>query len=150
MTTHCREGNGSHKEAWALWILSTSWNSWQVRTAETFPQILNSNGVMIFTDFHLASNVILMRHTKLKDDPTVRWREELVSDIILRQVPVKHQVTDKLMVGSNSRWRHCPSTLASPLTGMACPGTGTTSASTMPWPALPWRTGRGVCSASHR
>merc|ERR1712032_987028 len=32
------------------------------------------------------SNVILMRHTKLKDDPTVRWREELVSDIILRQV----------------------------------------------------------------
>ena len=27
-----------------------------------------------------------MRHTKLKDDPTVRWREELVSDIILRQV----------------------------------------------------------------
>ena len=100
MTTPCREGNGSHKEAWALWILSTSWNSWQVRTAETFPQILNSNGVMIFTDFHLASNVILMRHTKLKDDPTVRWREELVSDIILRQVPVKHQVTDKLMVES--------------------------------------------------
>lgn len=33
-----------------------------------------------------ASNVIVMRHTKLKDDPTVRWREELVSDIILRQV----------------------------------------------------------------
>lgn len=32
------------------------------------------------------SNVILMRHSKLKDDPTVRWREELVSDIILRQV----------------------------------------------------------------
>ena len=29
-----------------------------------------------------------MRHTKLKDDPTVRWREELVSDIILRQVMV--------------------------------------------------------------
>ena len=28
----------------------------------------------------------LIRHTKLKDDPTVRWREELVSDIILRQV----------------------------------------------------------------
>merc|ERR1712071_140657 len=27
-----------------------------------------------------------MRHTKLKDDPSVRWREELVSDIILRQV----------------------------------------------------------------
>lgn len=32
------------------------------------------------------SNVTLIRHTKLKDDPTVRWREELVSDIILRQV----------------------------------------------------------------
>lgn len=32
------------------------------------------------------SNVILMRHSKLKDDPAVRWREELVSDIILRQV----------------------------------------------------------------
>ena len=36
------------------------------------------------------SNVILMRHTKLKDDPTVRWREELVSDIILRQVLVNY------------------------------------------------------------
>ena len=32
------------------------------------------------------SNIIVMRHTKLKDDPTVRWREELVSNIILRHV----------------------------------------------------------------
>lgn len=32
------------------------------------------------------SNIILMRHSKLRDDPSVRWREELVSDIILRQV----------------------------------------------------------------
>jgi len=32
------------------------------------------------------SNIIVMRHTKLQDDPTVRWREELVSNIILRHV----------------------------------------------------------------
>jgi len=32
------------------------------------------------------SNIIVMRHSKLKDDPTVRWREELVSTIILRHV----------------------------------------------------------------
>ena len=38
------------------------------------------------SSFFLDSNVTLIRHTKLKDDPTVRWREELVSDIILRQV----------------------------------------------------------------
>ena len=40
----------------------------------------------LFINSSVISNVILMRHTKLKDDPTVRWREELVSDIILRQV----------------------------------------------------------------
>lgn len=28
-------------------------------------------------------NITLLRHTRLRDDPTVRWREELVSEIIL-------------------------------------------------------------------
>ena len=36
-----------------------------------------------------------MRHTKLKDDPTVRWREELVSDIILRQVQLVNSLMGK-------------------------------------------------------
>ena len=31
-----------------------------------------------------AANIILVRHSKLRDDPTVRWREELVSNIISR------------------------------------------------------------------
>jgi len=31
-------------------------------------------------------NIVLVRHTKLKDDPGVRWREELVSDIVMRHV----------------------------------------------------------------
>jgi len=30
------------------------------------------------------SNIVLVRHTKLRDDPGVRWREELVSAIISR------------------------------------------------------------------
>jgi len=33
-----------------------------------------------------SSNIILVRHSKLKDDPHVRWREELVSNIISRHV----------------------------------------------------------------
>ena len=33
-----------------------------------------------------SSNIILVRHSKLKDDPHVRWREELVSSIISRHV----------------------------------------------------------------
>jgi len=99
------------------------------------------------------SNVILMRHTKLKDDPTVRWREELVSDIILRQVQLIISLMGKCIESSGSivnlsRLLHCPLTLASPLTGTECPATETTSASTMHWPASPWRTERGACSAS--
>lgn len=31
-------------------------------------------------------NIILLKHSKLKDDPNVRWREELVSEIVLRHV----------------------------------------------------------------
>jgi len=31
-------------------------------------------------------NIILVNHTSLKDDPNVRWREELVSDIVSRHV----------------------------------------------------------------
>jgi len=31
-------------------------------------------------------NITLIRHTKLKDNPSVRWREELVSEIVLRHV----------------------------------------------------------------
>jgi len=31
-------------------------------------------------------NVVVVRHSKLKDDPGVRWREELVSDIVMRHV----------------------------------------------------------------
>jgi len=33
-----------------------------------------------------SSNILLVRHSKLKDDPHVRWREELVSNIISRHV----------------------------------------------------------------
>ncbi len=33
-----------------------------------------------------TSNIILVRHSKLKDDPNIRWREELVSNIISRHV----------------------------------------------------------------
>ena len=39
-----------------------------------------------------------MRHTKLKDDPTVRWREELVSDIILRQVQLINYFLEALTI----------------------------------------------------
>lgn len=31
-------------------------------------------------------NIILVNHTSLKDDPNLRWREELVSDIVSRHV----------------------------------------------------------------
>jgi len=31
-------------------------------------------------------NIIILKHSALKDDPNVRWREELVSDIALRHV----------------------------------------------------------------
>lgn len=31
-------------------------------------------------------NIILIKHSKLKDDPNLRWREELVSEIVLRHV----------------------------------------------------------------
>ena len=33
-----------------------------------------------------SSNIIVVRHTKLKDDPCVRWKEQLVSNIISRHV----------------------------------------------------------------
>ena len=107
-----------------------------------------------------------MRHTKLKDDPTVRWREELVSDIILRQVLYSaklalliHACTGCWMDGyfiwakkpsKHFRWHHCLSTLASRLTGTVYPATATTSASTTRWPASPWRTGSAACSVSRR
>lgn len=33
-----------------------------------------------------SQNIVIVRHTKLRDDPSVRWREELVSSIVTRQV----------------------------------------------------------------
>jgi len=33
-----------------------------------------------------SSNIVIVRHSKLRDDPGVRWREELVSNIVTRHV----------------------------------------------------------------
>jgi len=33
-----------------------------------------------------TGNIVIVRHTKLRDDPGVRWREELVSNIVTRYV----------------------------------------------------------------
>ena len=48
-----------------------------------------------------------MRHTKLKDDPTVRWREELVSDIILRQVQLVIILMGKCIESSGNIFPGC-------------------------------------------
>jgi len=37
-----------------------------------------------------ASKIIVIRHSKLRDDPALRWREELVSDIISRHTATLH------------------------------------------------------------
>ena len=36
-------------------------------------------------------NIMVLRYTRLRDDPRVRWREELVSDIVQQHV-VSHDI----------------------------------------------------------